>query len=100
VRGIQCVIAVEQDISRSTVDAIRDDRSDGTPPDDLRIIDLTRQLLRKNCIDEPLAQVVMAQFGSDQNVQLTTCIGYYAMLAMTVNGAELPSNPKHETLTV
>jgi hypothetical protein len=73
-------------------------RSDGIPPDDLQIIDFTRQLLRKNRIDEPLAQAVMARLGADQDIQLTTCIGYYAMLAMTVNGVGLPPNPKHEAL--
>ena len=85
---------------RSTIDAIRDDRSDGVPPDDLQIIDFTRQLLRKNRVDEPLAQAVMKRLGADQYVQLTTCIGYYAMLAMTVNAVELPPNPKHEALKV
>ena len=42
----------------------------------------------------------MARLGADQYVQLTTCIGYYAMLAMTVNGVELPPNPKYEALKV
>jgi hypothetical protein len=33
-------------------------------------------------------------------VQLTTCIGYYAMLAMTANGVELEPNPQHEALKI
>jgi 4-carboxymuconolactone decarboxylase len=96
--GIQGVIGAERNIQRSTIDAIRDNHSDGIPPDDPHIIDFTRQLLRKNRIDEPLAQAVMRRLGADQYVQLTTCIGYYAMLAMTVNAVELPPNPKHEAL--
>jgi hypothetical protein len=83
-----------------TIDAIRDDHSDGIPTADLQIVDFTRQLLRKNRIDEPLAQAVMQRLGADQYLQLTTCIGYYAMLAMTVNAAELPPNPNHEGLKV
>lgn len=98
--GIQGVIGAERDVPRATIDAIRDDRSDGIPPEDLEIIDFTRQLLRRNRIEEPLAAAVMARLGADQYVQLTTCIGYYAMLAMTVNGVELEPNPKHESLTV
>lgn len=98
--GIQGVIAGERDIPRSTIDAIRDDHSDRIPPDDLQIIDFARQLLRKNRVDEALAQAVLARLGTDQYVQLTTCIGYYAMLAMTVNAAELPPNPRHEALEV
>jgi 4-carboxymuconolactone decarboxylase len=98
--GIQGVIGADRGIPRSTIDAIRDEHSNGIPPDDLQIIDFTRQLCAKNRVDEPLAQAVLARLGSDQYGQLTTCIGYYAMLAMTVNGAELPPNPKHEALKV
>jgi alkylhydroperoxidase family enzyme len=96
--GIQGVIGADRGIPRSTIDAIRDGRSDGIPAEDLEIIDFTRQLLARNRVAEPLAQAVLARLGADQYVQLTTCIGYYAMLAMTVNGAELEPNPKHEAL--
>lgn len=98
--GIQGVIGAERDVPRATIEAIRDDRSDGIPPEDLQIIDFTRQLLRRNRVEESLAQAVMARLGADRYVQLTTCIGYYAMLAMTVNAAELEPNPKHEALDV
>jgi 4-carboxymuconolactone decarboxylase len=98
--GIQGVIGAERDIPRTTIDAIRDDRSDGIPAEDLQIIDFTRQLLRKNRVDEALAKAVMDRLGADEYVQLTTCIGYYAMLAMTVNGVELEPNPAHEALEV
>ena len=98
--GIQGVIGAERGVPRSTIDAIRDDRSDGISPEDLQVIDFTRQLLRANRVDELLAQAVMERLGPDQYVQLTTCIGYYAMLAMTVNGVELEPDPKHESLKV
>jgi 4-carboxymuconolactone decarboxylase len=98
--GIQGVIGAERNIPRETIDAIRDDRSDGVPPEDLQIIDFARQLLRTNRVDDPLAQAVLARLGTDEYVQLTTCIGYYAMLAMTVNAVELEPNPKHEALKV
>ncbi|MFT5449937.1 MAG: 4-carboxymuconolactone decarboxylase [Gammaproteobacteria bacterium] len=98
--GIQGVIGAERDVPRSTIDAIRENCSDGIPPEDLQIIDFTRQLLRANRVDEPLAQAVMERLGADQYVQLTTCIGFYAMLSMTVNGVELEPDPKHEALKV
>ena len=94
------MIGAERDVPRSTIDAIRDGHSDGIPADDLQIIEFARQLLRKNRVEEPLAAAVMARLGADQYVQLTTCIGYYAMLAMTVNAVELEPNPKHEALVV
>ena len=96
--GIQGVIGAERNVPRSTIDAIRDDRADGIPPEDLQIIDFARQLLRANRVDEPLARAIVERLGPDEYVQLTTCIGYYAMLAMTVNGVELAPNPKHESL--
>ena len=98
--GIQGVIAAERNISQVTVDAIRDNCTDGVPAEDVQIIDFTRQLLRSNRIDDALAQSVMERLGADQYVQLTTCIGYYAMLSMTVNGVELAPNPNHEALEV
>ena len=98
--GIQGVIGGERDVPRSTIDAIRDEHSEGIPPEDLQIIDFTRQLVRANRVDKALAQAVMKRLGADQYVQLTTCIGYYAMLAMTVNGVELEPNPDHEALEV
>ena len=96
--GIQGVIGAERGISRATIDAIRDDHSNNVTPDDLQIVNFTRQLLRNNRVDESLAQTVMERLGPDEYVQLTTCIGYYAMLAMTVNGAELEPDPMHEVL--
>jgi len=98
--GIQGVIGAERDIPRSTIDAIRDGLSDGIPLEDLQIVDFTNQLLRNNRVEAALAQAVMDRLGTDEYVQLTTCIGYYAMLAMTVNGVELEPNPAHEALEV
>ena len=98
--GIQGVIGTERGVPRSTIDAIREGRSDGIPPDDLQIIEFTRELLSKNRVSSALADAVMERLGADQYVQLTTCIGYYAMLAMTVNGVELEPNPTHEALDV
>lgn len=43
---------------------------------------------------------MLARLGKDRYVQLSTTIGYYAMLAMTVNAAELEPNPAHEALEV
>ena len=98
--GIQGVIGAERNIPRSTIDAIRDNHSEGVAAEDLQVIDFTRQLLRDNRVEETLAQGVLKRLGADEYVQLTTCIGYYSMLAMTVNGAELEPNPAHEALAV
>ena len=45
-------------------------------------------------------KAMQARFGNDQLVQLTTAIGYYSLLAMTVNACELEAAPDAEVLKV
>jgi 4-carboxymuconolactone decarboxylase len=98
--GAQTGGARRQGVPESTITAIRENRSDGIPAADLQIIDFTRQLLRKHRVDEALFKAVHARFGNDEFIQLTTTIGYYTMLAMTVNAAELDAAPDAEVLKV
>jgi hypothetical protein len=43
---------------------------------------------------------MQARFGNDGFIQLTSAIGYYSMLAMTVNACELEAAPNAEILKV
>ncbi len=43
---------------------------------------------------------LQTRFGNDELIQLTTAIGYYGMLAMTVNACELEAAPGAEVLKV
>ena len=70
----------------------------GVPPEDAQIIDFTLQLIRAHRVDDTTFKAVQARFGNDQLVQLTGAIGYYAMLAMTVNACELEAAPGAEVL--
>ena len=70
------------------------------PPEDAQIIDFTRALLRKHRIDDATASAMRARFGDDEFIQLTGAIGYYAMLAMTVNACELEPAEGAEVLKV
>src|SRR5881398_438021 len=76
-------------VPEATITAIRDNHSRGVPPEDAQIVDFTRQLLRKHRVDDALFKAMQARFGNDELVQLTTAIGYYSLLAMTVNAFEL-----------
>ncbi|MEA2790074.1 MAG: 4-carboxymuconolactone decarboxylase [Acetobacteraceae bacterium] len=87
--GAQTGSARRQNVPEATITAIKENRSDGIPPEDLQIIDFTRQLLRKHRIDDAAAAAMLARFGHDQFIQLTGAIGYYSMLSMTVNACEL-----------
>jgi 4-carboxymuconolactone decarboxylase len=87
-------------VPEATIAAIRENNSRGIPPDDAQIVEFTRQLLRKHRVDEALFKAVQARFGNDELIQLTTAIGYYSLLSMTVNACELEPAAGAEVLKV
>src|SRR5580700_3359180 len=98
--GAQTGGARRQGVSESTITAIRENHSRGIPPADADIVDFTRQLLRKHRIDEASASALRKRFGDQGFIELTGAIGYYSMLAMTVNACELEAAPGAEVLQV
>src|SRR5438046_7332421 len=98
--GAQTGGARRQSVPESTIDAIRDNHSRGVPPEDAQIIDFTRALLRRHRADAAMWQAMLDRFGSDELIQLTTAIGYFSLLAMTVNACELEPAPGAEVLKV
>ena len=98
--GAQTGGARRQGVPESTITAIREKHTRGIPPEDALIVEFTQQLLRKHRIDNATMQAVRARFGDDELLQLTGAIGYYSMLAMTVNACELEAAPGAEVLTV
>jgi 4-carboxymuconolactone decarboxylase len=84
----------------TTIAAIRENRSDGIPPEDTQIVEFTRQLLRKHRVDDATAKAMLARFGNDEFIQLTGAIGYYSLLCMTVNACELEAADGAEVLRV
>jgi len=76
-------------VPETTITAIRENHSRGIPEDDAQIVEFTRQLLRKHRVDDALFKAIQARFGNDELIQLTTAIGYYSLLSMTVNACEL-----------
>jgi 4-carboxymuconolactone decarboxylase len=98
--GAQTGQARKLKVAEETITAIRENHSRGIPPDDAQIVDFTRALLRKHRVDDATAKAMRARFGDDEFVQLTTAIGYYSLLAMTVNACELEAAPGAEVLPV
>jgi 4-carboxymuconolactone decarboxylase len=87
-------------VPESTITAIRDNHTRGVLPEDAQIIEFTRQLLRKHRIDDATANAMRTRFGDDEFIQLTGAIGYYALLAMTVNAGELEPGEGAEVLKI
>jgi 4-carboxymuconolactone decarboxylase len=85
-------------VPETTITAIRENHSRGIPAEDAEIVDFTRELLRKHRLDEATFKSMQSRFGNDELVQLTTAIGYYSLLAMTVNVCELEAAPNAEVL--
>ena len=88
-------------VPEATIDAIRANHSRGASPEDAQIIDATRMLLRKHRLDDTTRQGLLDRFGGPSGlVELTTVIGYYTMLAQTVNACELEAADGAEVLKV
>ena len=98
--GAQTGGARKLHVPETTITAIRENHSRGIPAEDAQIIDFTRQLMRKHRVDEAAAKALIGRFGNDGFIQLTGAIGYYSMLAMTVNACELEAAPGAEVLKV
>jgi 4-carboxymuconolactone decarboxylase len=86
-------------VPESTITAIREKHSRGVAPEDAQIIDFTRKLMRDHRVDDGAVKALRARFGDDAFIQLTGAIGYYSMLAMTVNACELEAAPGAEVLS-
>ena len=69
-------------------------------PENAEIIEFTRQLRRRHRVDDASAKAPLARFANNGFIQLTGAIGYYSMLAMTVNACELEAGPNAEVLDV
>lgn len=87
-------------VPEATITAIREKHTRGISPEDARIVEFTRDLLRKHRVDDASVKAIQQRFGDEGLIQLTGAIGYYSMLAMTVNACELEAGPGAESLEV
>jgi 4-carboxymuconolactone decarboxylase len=85
-------------VPEATITAIRENHSRGIPPEDAQIVEFTRTLMRKHRVDDATVKALRGRFGDDGFIQLTGAIGYYSMLAMTVNACELEAAANAEVL--
>jgi 4-carboxymuconolactone decarboxylase len=98
--GAQTGGARRQNVPEATITAIRENNLNGVAPEDAQIIEFTRTLLRQHRIPEAMFKAMQARFSNDELVQLTSAIGYYGFLCMTVNVAEVEPAPGAEVLKV
>jgi 4-carboxymuconolactone decarboxylase len=96
--GAQTSGARRQGVPESTIDAIREKHTRGVSAEDAQVIEFTRDLLTKHRVDDASFKRMLDRFGDDQLIQLTGAIGYYSLLAMTVNACELEAGEGMEIL--
>ena len=96
--GAQTGGARRLDVAEETITAIREKHTRGLPSEDAQIVEFTQQLLQKHRVDDATTQALQERFGNDGLLQLTGAIGYYSLLAMTVNACELEAAPGAEVL--
>jgi len=98
--GAQTAGARKLGVPESTIDAIREKRTDGMPREDAQIVEFTQQLLQKHRVSQSLFDALQKRFGNEQLIQLTGTVGYYSLLSMTVNACELEAGEGQEVLKV
>ena len=97
--GAQTGGARKLGVPESTITAIREKHTRGVPPEDAQIVDFTLQLMRKHRVDHATFKAIQARFDNEGLIELTGAIGYYSMLAMTVNACELEAAPGADILS-
>ena len=87
-------------VRSEAIAAIRDRRSAGLAEDDAAIVAYVSQLLVAHHTDDATVARLRARLGVQGVVELTATIGYYAMLACTLNAFDVRPEPGEETLDV
>ena len=88
-------------LSAETIAAIRERRAPtGLADDDAEIVRYVSQLLRAHRADDRTVTALRARLGVQGLVELTATIGYYAMLACTLNAFEVRPEAGEEELDV
>ncbi len=98
--GAQTGAARRQGVPETTITAIREKHTRGIPAEDAQIVEITRELIRKHRVDATNMKALQSRFGDEQLIELTGAIGYYSMLAMTVNACELEAGQGAEVLQI
>ena len=98
--GAQTKGARRQGVPESTITAIRENHARGIPAEYAQIVEFTRDLIRKHRVDAASVKALQTRFGDEGFIELTGAIGYYSLLAMTVNACEVEASPGAEVLQV
>jgi len=93
--------AAKAGVSQETIRAIHQRKAaESLPSEDAQIISYVRELLRSRRVSEKVFQTLLGRLGVRGLVELTATIGYYAMLACTLNAFDVVSVTAPEDLKI
>lgn len=76
-------------LSEQSIETLRGGGHRFAAPDEQAIHDYTVELLRDHRVSEPTYKRILDAYGTAGIVELTALIGYYAMVALTLNAHEI-----------
>jgi 4-carboxymuconolactone decarboxylase len=83
--------ALKEGISANIVEAIRERRTPSFRHEDERLVyDITLELNLTRTLSEATYKRGMAMFGEEKMVELVAAVGFYVMVAMTLNAFDVP----------
>lgn len=89
--GVHRTHGLAAGLTVTTIDAIADGRRPAELPADEQLVwDFVTELLRTKRVSDTTYAGAVAQFGEIGTVDLAGIVGYYSLLAMTMNVARVP----------
>ncbi|HEX6364007.1 MAG TPA: carboxymuconolactone decarboxylase family protein [Albitalea sp.] len=83
--------------SEATIEAVRDGRRPGDMDDEEACVhDFTHELLQHHGVSDATYRAALARFGERGVVELTSLVGYFAMVSMVLNVARTPAEPAED----
>ena len=87
-------LAVKAGVSEKTLESLRvGARPRDLPADEEATLDFIRELLTSNGVSEPTYALAVTQLGERGGVELSTLVGYFAMVCWLMNVARTPAQP-------
>lgn len=91
-------LALKASIPQTTIDIIKYKQAlDGLSPEDSAIVTYARELINDKRVSDPVFASVKQLFSNQEITEITALIGYYSMVACSLNAYELgpiPGKPK------
>jgi 4-carboxymuconolactone decarboxylase len=80
-------------VCKETIDTVRNNKSlTGLPEEDAQVVQYVRDLLRLKRVPQALFNQVLARFGTQATVELTSTIGFYWIFACVMNAFEVAAD--------